>query len=159
MLKRTRVTSGAAILATTLAMAMAVVVTSFSHEEDEVTTGPPTCSGPEPDPGQPVAMPVELIGLEIALGQKDGQPAGWEGDVKVSPGKVAAVDFERTGPNAEVSGAHFSVGVAKAQAKANPKKKKNQAKAAAKKAAQATPVLRVTLRVQTLSLSKAWLVV
>ena len=150
----------ASIVAATLAVALAVVLTSFSHEEDEVPGAVSSCLGPEPDPGQAIAMPADLIGLEIALGLKDSVATEWEGDVKVSTGRVVAIEIDRSGPNAEVEGAHFSVGTAKAKnsakkqakAKKNAEKaaaKKNAEKAAAKKAAQLArlaPVLRVTLQ-------------
>ena len=132
-------------LAATTALATAVVITGFSHEEDEVPSAAILCSGPGPDPGQPIAMPAGLIGLEIALGLKDSAPTEWEGDVKVSTGRVVAIEVERSTSNALVEGTHFSVGTAKAKASAKKqekakknqeKAKKNQAKAAAKKAAQ-----------------------
>jgi hypothetical protein len=156
---RLRVAKAAAILAATMALATAVVVTSFSHEDDDVPGAPLLCSGPGPDPAQPVAQPADLIGLEIALGLKDSAPTEWEGDIKVSTGRVVAVEIERSGPNAEVEGTHFSIGTAKAKASAKKQAlakkkqqalaKKNQEKAAAKKAAQQArlaPVLRVTLQ-------------
>ena len=147
-------------LVATTTLATAVVITGFSHEEDEVSPAAILCAGPGPDPAQPIAMPADLIGLEIALGLKDSAPTEWEGDVKVSAGRVVAIEIERSTANAEVEGTHFSVGTAKAKAKANAKKqekakknqekaKKNQAKAAAKKAAaqaRLAPVLRVTLQ-------------
>ena len=165
MTMRLRIAKVVMILAATTALATAVVVTSFSHEEDEVPSAALLCSGPGPDPAQPIAMPAGLIGLEIELGLKDSAPTEWEGDVKVSPGRVLAVEVERSGSNAEVEGTHFSVGTAKAKASAKKqakakknqekakknqeKAKKNQAKAAAKKAAQQArlaSVLRVTLQ-------------
>jgi hypothetical protein len=147
-------------LAVAVAMAGAVVVTSFSHEDEEVATFSSSCQQPDPDPAQPIAMPSGLIGLEIALGLKDNAPTEWEGDVKVEPGRVVALEIDRSGPNAEVEGTRFSVGTAKAKAAAKKKAgakakkkqealaKKNPEKAAAKKAAQQArlaPLLRVTL--------------
>jgi hypothetical protein len=125
------------------------VVTSFSHEDDE-TPGPLACSGPGPDLARPIAMPAGQVGLEIVLGLKDGQRTDWEGDVKVSQGRVVAVEVERSGPNAAVEGTHFNVATTKGNAPAKAKKqallKKKQAQVAAKKAAaQLAPVLRVTL--------------
>jgi hypothetical protein len=159
MITRSRTTHVVTILAVSLVIAMLVVVTGFSHEDDAAPNVSVVCTGPDPEPGQPIAMPADLIGLEITLGLKDGQPTEWEGDVKVSKGRLVAIEVDRSGPNADVDGAHFSVGTAKAKASAKKKalnkqkqaqvqNKKNQAKAAAKKAAQAAalaPVLRVTL--------------
>jgi hypothetical protein len=139
----------ATVLAATLALASAIVVTSFSHEEDEASGSQPG-SGPGPDPGRPIEMPAGLVGLEVVLGLKDSQRTDWEGDVMVSQGRVVAVEIERSGPNAEIEGTHFSVGTAKGKALAKAKKqalqKKKQAQVAAKKAAaQLAPALRVTL--------------
>ena len=97
-----RMAKVATILAATLALASAVVVTSFSHEDDDVPVGPRVPLGAGARPGQPIAMPADLVGLEIALGLKDSQPTEWEGDVKVSqgPGRRArgrAVGAERGG--------------------------------------------------------------
>jgi hypothetical protein len=146
------------ILVATTALATVVVVTGFSHEDDEIPASTTACQGLDPDPAVPQAMPADLVGLEIKLGLKDEARAEWEGDVKVAPGRVVAVEIE-SGQNPEVDGAHFSVGTAKAkasakkQAKAKQKQaaaaKKNPEKAAAKKAAQQAalaPVLRVTLQ-------------
>src|SRR4051794_39689638 len=96
---RSRLVHGATVLAASLTLATAVVVTSFSHEDDAPRSGPEACTEPEPEPGRPIAMPAGLVGLEIALGLKDGQPTEWEGDVKVSKGRVVAVAIERSGPN------------------------------------------------------------
>ena len=113
-----RVPKIAAILAAAVAMAGAVVVTSFSHEDDEVATFSLSCQQPDPDPAQPIAMPAGLIGVEMTLGLKDNAPTEWEGDVNVSLGRVIAVEVERSASNAVVEGTHFSVGTAKAKASA-----------------------------------------
>ena len=54
-------------------------------------------------------MPAGRVGLEVMLGLKDDRPTEWEGDVKVSSGRVVAVEVERAGPNAEIEGSHFSI--------------------------------------------------
>jgi hypothetical protein len=132
----------AMVAAASLAMALLVVMTGSSHEED---TAPAvvTCQDPGPDPAQPVAMPRELIGLEIVLGLNGAEETRWEGDIQVSEGRVLELDTVRATPNSRIDGTHFAVGVPKAQAAA--KKKKKQAVAKKKQGLAALAIVRVTL--------------
>ena len=84
------------------------VVTRLSHEDDERLPAR-LVTGEGPGPGLSVAMPAGRVGLEVMLGLKDDRPTEWEGDVKVSSGRVVAVEVERAGPNAEIEGGHFSI--------------------------------------------------
>ncbi|MDR3637299.1 MAG: hypothetical protein P4L84_26080 [Isosphaeraceae bacterium] len=128
-----------ALLASTLAMASLVVVSSASHDEDEEAQSQGSGSA-GPKPGAPVEMPPGLIGLELRLGLKDPGATEWEGEVKVSEGRVVEIDIERSRPDAVVEGARFSVGTVAAKKAAAAKNKKAAAKnkkAQAKKNEQA----------------------
>jgi hypothetical protein len=57
--------------------------------------------------GQAVAMPANLVGLEIELGRKDKQPGNWEGEIQVSEGRVLEVRIARGGPKARAEGNRF----------------------------------------------------
>lgn len=125
------------ILASSLAMASLVMVSSASHDEDDEPAAQGGGGG-GPKPGAPVEMPPGLIGLELHLGLKSAANTEWEGEVKVSEGRVVAIDVERSRPDAVVNGARFSVGtVAAKKAAAKNKKAANKKKAAVKKADQA----------------------
>src|SRR5262249_46834523 len=48
--------------------------------------------------------------LEIVLGLKDDEPTAWDGEVKVSQGKVISLRFQRAGPQqAKVNGSTFTL--------------------------------------------------
>ena len=141
---RSRAARLAISVAAGLALGSLVVVTSFSHEDDDVPPGPPPRLGPGPDLGRPIAMPAGLVGLEIALRQKDGQATSWEGEVKVSEGRVVSVEIERAGPNPVVEGGRFRVATTKGGGAAKAKKQALQKKKA-QAAAQVAPLLHVTL--------------
>ena len=106
---RSRALKAAAIAAAALAIAAMAVVTRPSHEDDEAPPGARLVTGEGPGPGLSVAMPAGRVGLEVMLGLKDDRPTEWEGDVKVSSGRVVAVEVERAGPNAKIEGDHFSI--------------------------------------------------
>ncbi len=130
------------VAAAALAMALLVVVTGSSHEDDDAPAAL-SCQGPGPDPAQPLAMPRELIGLEIVMGLNGSDETTWEGDIRVSEGRVLELDVVRSGPNPRIEGTHFSVGTPKAKAAA--KKKKKQAVAKKKQGLAAMAILRATL--------------
>jgi hypothetical protein len=90
-----------------------------------------------PVPGQPVALPPGLVGLEIALGLNNALPPDWEGEIQVSEGRVLSIEVLQGAPGAQVNGAKFAV-KAKAKGKAKVAKKKQAAPGA-------RPVLQVTL--------------
>lgn len=87
-------------LAVMLAFTLLAVVTSRSQ--------PQAADRADAKPAGPVAVPASLVGLEIALGVKDGSPPQWEGDVKVSEGRVVDLDVVRGGAATDVSGSHFA---------------------------------------------------
>ena len=130
------------VAAAAIAMALLVVVTGSSHEDDAEPAAL-SCQGPGPDPAQPVAMPRELIGLEIVMGLNGSDESRWEGDIQVSEGRVLELDVVRSGANPRIEGTHFSIGTPKAKAAA--KKKKKQAVAKKKQGLAAMAILRVTL--------------
>lgn len=59
-------------------------------------------------PGKPIPMIANLVGLEIPLGLKDKQPTIWDGDVRVSEGRVIDMNISRGGQRARVNGTHFA---------------------------------------------------
>src|SRR4051794_34691662 len=98
---RSRAARVVAVLAASLAMALVVVVATPSHEadlDDEVAPA----DGPAPTEGRPVPMPRGLIALEISLGLNDPGPREWEGEVRVSEGRVVALEVVRSGAAAKV---------------------------------------------------------
>jgi hypothetical protein len=68
---------------------------------------PPPARKPRPE-GTPVAMPANLVGLEIHLGVKDTEPTPWAGAVELSEGKLLAMSVRRGGANARVDGPRFT---------------------------------------------------
>src|SRR5262249_8519832 len=138
---RSRALGIAAGLAATLGLTTVAVLSNPLHDEEaqEAVRAP---DGPGPDESRPVVMPPGLAGLEVALGLKDTMPTAWEGDVRVSEGRVLSVEVVRSAPEAGVEGAHFSVGTAKAAAK-NKKQQAKKEQAKKKQQAAVPPVLRV----------------
>jgi hypothetical protein len=59
--------------------------------------------------GKPVAMPANPVGVQITLGVKDEEPTFWEGDIKLSEGRILEFTTVRANPAAEVSDNHFKV--------------------------------------------------
>jgi hypothetical protein len=106
-----------------------VVVTSRSQQG--------SARSADPVPGQPIAMPSSLVGLEIDFGQSGEGNARWQGEVRVSEGRVVSVDVVQGALTSRVDGARFTV---KAKVKAKVAKKKQQATAL-------PPVLQVLLDV------------
>src|SRR2546428_680639 len=49
---------------------------------------------------KPIAMPANLVGVEIELGRKDKQPVAWDGEVQVSEGRILEVIVSRAGNKA-----------------------------------------------------------
>src|SRR5262249_45819921 len=127
------------------------VFSSTRHEERELALGPQAPEPPGSRLNERVAMPRRLVGLELALGLLDAVPTDWEGDVMVSAGEGLDVTVLESGARAEARGAHFAAATQKStqakkqQAKKQQAKKKPAKKAA--KAAQAEPIVPVTMRV------------
>src|SRR4051812_46809750 len=57
---------------------------------------------------KPIAMPANLVGLEILLGLKDKEPSGWGGSVQVSAGRLASLAVIRGGPNGKADGNRYT---------------------------------------------------
>ncbi len=68
---------------------------------------PPPARKPRPE-GKPVAMPANLVGLEVRLGVKDTEPTPWGGSVELSEGKLLGMSVRRGGANARVDGPRFT---------------------------------------------------
>ena len=47
--------------------------------------------------GKPIAMPANLVGLEVRLGLKDTEPSPWGGSVELSEGKLLSMSVRRGG--------------------------------------------------------------
>ncbi len=126
------------VLASMLVVASFVMVSSASHDEDEEPQAQGTSKG-GPKPGEPVAQPAGLIGLEVRLGLKDPAATPWEGEIRVSEGRVVGIDVDRARPDALIEGSRFSVGTvaAKKAAAKNKKAAAKNKKAAAKQTDQA----------------------
>ncbi len=105
---RTRLHRGIAGLVT-LGVLAAVVIS--------LKPGSPVTSAEKPQPDArkarprtpPLVMPADLAGLEISLGLKDTEPAGWGGTVALSRGKVVELAVVRGNPQAKVMGQRFQI--------------------------------------------------
>ncbi|MBX6312763.1 MAG: hypothetical protein IRY99_07585, partial [Isosphaeraceae bacterium] len=122
----------AAGLAAMLALA-SVAVLSNTSPNAEAQVAPREAAGPSER--EAIPMPPGLVGLEVALGRKDTMRREWEGDIKVSEGRVVEIAVVRAGPGAQIKGSRFQVESTKQAAK----KKKKQA------GGVMGPILRVTL--------------
>jgi hypothetical protein len=55
----------------------------------------------------PVAMPTNLVGLEIRLGLSDTKPTAWDGEIQLSEGRVSEIKVAGGGPKPSVDGPRF----------------------------------------------------
>jgi hypothetical protein len=132
-------------LAAALALTSVAVFSSPPHDdEEEAQEAGRRVEGPGPRDSQPVAMPTDLVGLEVRLGLRDAVPSEWTGEVKVSEGRVVGIEVDRSGAGARVEGSRFSVATTKKAVVAK-KKKKAAAKKKQQQAAGIGSVLQVTL--------------
>jgi hypothetical protein len=99
-------------------VAFTALLTMTTRSQQEIP------KGGDPVPGQPIAMPKSLIGLEIAFGKDTQDRAAWDGEVRVSEGRVLSVDVVQGAPASRADGSRFMV---KAKVKAKVAKKKQQA--------------------------------
>jgi hypothetical protein len=53
-------------------------------------------------------MPANLVGLEVALGLNDKEPTRWDGDIRVSEGRVMGLEVVRGDPQAKAEGNRFT---------------------------------------------------
>src|SRR5262249_32885350 len=58
---------------------------------------------------KPGAMSASLVGLEMALGLADKKVTKWDGDVRISEGKILEVVVTHGNPKAKVEGTKFTV--------------------------------------------------
>ncbi|HEY2154892.1 MAG TPA: hypothetical protein VGH33_04635, partial [Isosphaeraceae bacterium] len=129
MANRSRWVQASTTLAATLGLALVVVVSGASHEQDEAAAPAEGAAGPAR--GASVVMPRRLIGLAITLGLRETQRVAWDGEVTVSEGSVFDLDVVRSAADsATIDGGKFHVETKKQAV--------NKKKAAAKKKAQQT---------------------
>ncbi|MBM4083294.1 MAG: hypothetical protein FJ272_00725, partial [Planctomycetes bacterium] len=57
-------------------------------------------------PQAPPTMDLQAVSLRVLFGLKDREPGRWDGEVKVSPGRVAQISFWRQGAGDELVGAN-----------------------------------------------------
>ena len=89
-----------------LLIAATAFVPGFSHEQDEQFGGL-AGAGAGPARDAAVVMPARLVGLEIALGLKGGEREVYEGEVRVSEGRVLTVEVVRGTGEGDPEGGHF----------------------------------------------------
>ena len=129
-----------------IVMATAMSVT-FAAVSVVSGTRPESAGMQEPGgPGDRVAMPTGLVGLQIVLGLRDDEPTRWEGDVSLSAGEIVGLVVTQPAARGEARGSHFRVTTRKATPA-----KKQQAKKQAKKAARPGPMVPVTMLVNLLA--------
>lgn len=73
------------------------------HEEDEH----------EAEPGPAIDLPDRPIELSIELGREDEEQVRWEGELKLSEGKILAVDLTQASVDSKVEGAKFNARTAR----------------------------------------------
>jgi hypothetical protein len=89
-------------LATVAVFSLLFVTLGPSQDKDK----PPKRERPA---GKPIAMPANLVGLEIYLGLKDDKVTAWNGTVESSEGRVLEVEILRGNPKAKADGNRFTV--------------------------------------------------
>jgi hypothetical protein len=105
-MSRTRVRGGVAALLT--AGVFGFVLLAFGPPRaGQINSQTPPPRKPRPE-GKPVAMPANLVGLEIHLGVKDQEPTPWGGEVELSEGKLLHLSVRRGGANASVNDNRFT---------------------------------------------------
>ena len=92
----------------TLGLLIVALVGFRPDQQAETQDKPaPTARKPRP-PGQAVAMPANLAGLEIRLGLKDEKGTPWDGEITVSEGRVVGLNISGGGPKASVNGNKYT---------------------------------------------------
>ncbi len=84
--------------------------------ESSQPPAPPRKPRPE---GKPLAMPANLVGLEVHLGLKDTEPTPWGGEVELSEGKLLGMSVRRGGAMAGVDGMKYRARSVKQQMAVN----------------------------------------
>lgn len=123
-MKRSRAAKVSVVLGVSLALAFAMALSSSSHETDE-DEEVFASDGTGPDLKKPIAMPRSLVSFELAVGLGASQAGVYDGEVRVSAGRVVEIAVIRANGTTRIDGARFSVGGAAAK-QANKKKKANQ---------------------------------
>ncbi len=104
-MSRARVRGGIAGVLTTGILGLLLL--SFGPPQSGESSQPPAPARKPRAEGKPIAMPANVVGLEIHLGVKDAEPTPWGGEVEVAEGKLLDMSIRRGGANARVNGAKF----------------------------------------------------
>src|SRR5262249_47333387 len=103
---RSRIRGTFACLTAALVFGLALLALGPSPRRESTQAADPPRK-PRPA-GKPVPLPANLVGLEMALGLKDQEPAQWDGDIQVSEGRILGLDVLRGGPQAKAEGNRFT---------------------------------------------------
>ena len=105
---RARVRGGMAALASVGVFGWLVLVMGPAPKGTSEAPADPTPQRARP-PGKPILMATDLVGLEITLGLKEQKRTPWDGEIRVSDGKVLSVDVVRGAADSRVDGNRFFV--------------------------------------------------
>ena len=106
-MSRAHIRRGIAGLLTTGIFLLAIVIFAPTPQAETGQKLPDAARKPRPE-GKPIAMPVNLVGLEVRLGLTDENPTPWDGEVQVSAGRLLDLNVARGGPKAKVTGASYT---------------------------------------------------
>jgi hypothetical protein len=100
----------------------ALVLTTFgpTHQAEPGQAPPGEVARPPRPEGKPIALPANLVGLEISLGLKDKERTPWAGEVQVSEGRVLDLGVTRSGPQARAEGNRYTGGSIQPQPNVQP---------------------------------------
>src|SRR5947209_7863235 len=79
------------------------------HPSQEGASGPGGKPRPPRPAGKPVAMAANLAGLTVRLGLKDAKPTDWDGEVRLSEGRVLSMAIVQGNVKGTVRGDRFTV--------------------------------------------------
>jgi hypothetical protein len=103
-----RVFSGSAVVLAVPVVLLLLLDGNPSERQDRPPASPQSADT-KPGGSRPIAMPKNLIGVEIALGLKDKEPTPWAGSIQVSEGgRLASLEIVGGGPNASVQGNRYT---------------------------------------------------
>jgi hypothetical protein len=102
-MSRSRVRRGVAGMTAAVILLVVVVLLRFSQGGTSADEKPARAR-PE---AKPIAMPVNLAAFQINMGLKDTKPTVWDGDVKLSEGRIISLEIIKGHPKATVNGNRF----------------------------------------------------